>query len=78
MGLRPTANVPDKVLAGKLQCESAEYFGVLATTMTSQRVSIRSAAPSASVWPQFKGGDFDTRILEGWGSVRELWDLYQS
>ena len=38
-------------LAGKLECESTEYFGAFATTMTSQRLSVQSVVPSATVWP---------------------------
>ena len=44
------ADVLDKFLASKLDCESSEYFGAFATTMTSQRLSIQSVAPSAAVW----------------------------
>ena len=35
--------------AGKLSCESNEYSGAFATTMTSQRLSVQSVAPSTSV-----------------------------
>ena len=38
-------------VAGKLQCESAEYFGAFVTTVTSQRLSIQSGAP---LWLQFQ------------------------
>ena len=45
-------SVPDKFLAGKLYCESTECFGAFtAICMTSQRQSIHSVAPSATVWP---------------------------
>ena len=48
------ADVLANFLAGKLQCESIEYFSAFATTMTSVRISFQSVAPSATVWPQFK------------------------
>ena len=31
-----------------------KYFGAFATNITSQRLSIQSIAPSATVWPQFQ------------------------
>ena len=36
-------------LAGKLDCESTEYFSAFATTMTSQHLSIQGIGPSAAV-----------------------------
>ena len=42
---------PSNFLAGRRQCEFTEYFGAFATPMTSQRLSIQTVAPSASVWP---------------------------
>ena len=47
------ADVLANSLAGKRQ--STEYFGAFATTMTTQRLPIKSVAPSAAVWPQFIG-----------------------
>ena len=48
MGLRPPgADVLANFLAGKLHCESTEYFGEFATTMISARLSLQGAAPSA-------------------------------
>ena len=44
------ADVLSNFLAGKLYCESTEYFGEFATTMISQRLSLQGAAPSATVW----------------------------
>ena len=38
-------------LAGTLQSESNEYFGAFATKVTSQRISVQSIAPFATVWP---------------------------
>ena len=43
------ADVLVKFVAGKLERESTEYFGALATTMTPQRLSIQSVAPYATV-----------------------------
>ena len=43
-----------KFLASKLECESTEYFGAFATPLISQRLSLESVAPSATVWSQFK------------------------
>ena len=50
------SDVLGNFIAGKLLCESTEYFIAFATTMTSQRLSIQSVAPSATVWPLFKTG----------------------
>ena len=45
------ADVLVHFLADKLYCESIEYFGVIATIMSLQRLSVLSVAPSATVWP---------------------------
>ena len=50
-------------LAGKLYCESTEYFDAFATTMISERLSLQGVAPSATVWQQFKGGVLRSPIL---------------
>ena len=51
--------------ACKLECESTEYFAAFATTTTSQRLSIQSVIPSATVWLQFKGGVFGDPQFRG-------------
>ena len=43
--------------------KSTEYFGAIATTMTSQRLSIHSVAPSTTVKGEFRGSP----ILGVWG-----------
>ena len=45
-----TADVVANFLPGKLLCGTTEYFGEFATTMTSQRLSVQSVAPAATVW----------------------------
>ena len=46
-----------KFLAGKRNANPLNtYFGAFATTMTSQRLSFQSLAPSATGWPSFEGG----------------------
>ena len=45
------ADVRANFLNGKLLCESTEYFGAFTTTVSSQRLSLQSVAPSATVWP---------------------------
>ena len=48
VGLRPPMRL-QICYAGKLQCESTEYFGPVATKMTSQRLSVQSAGPSVTL-----------------------------
>ena len=43
--------------------QSTEHFGAFATTMTSQRISIQSAAPSTAVWRNLKGKFLRSPIL---------------
>ena len=50
-----------------MQSESTEYFGAFATTMASQRLSIQSVAPFATVWPEYKGEFRDPQL---WGMLR--------
>ena len=52
VGLRPPISWTNFLSRQKYsQCESTEYFGALATMITSQRLSIQSVAISATVWP---------------------------
>ena len=37
-------------LAGKLECQSTEYFGAFATTLISQRLSLQRVVPYVTVW----------------------------
>ena len=57
-------------VAGKLECESTEYAGAFATTATSQRLSLESVPPSATVWPLFEGGVFEDPQFVGFGEFR--------